>query len=219
MPCIGKDMSALEAKIFGGKYADVTLAAGDQEFKVHKNILSERSQFFDAIFHTPMAEKDQTRIELKDLKAEVFKQMLIYIYNDTIYDHDDILDLYLAADKVWISCLIFFKINYFSTQQFGIDDLKICCKEYLTENMTQSMICPTYQVAILLGDAELKNFILNYVKELSYLIIFSKLAATFDISLLIIETKTRIILIWSKVLIFWRSLKIIQIKQLTSWLL
>jgi hypothetical protein len=91
--------------------------------------------------------------------------------------------------------LIFFKINYFSTQQFGIDDLKICCKEYLTENMTQSMICPTYQVAILLGDAELKNFILNYVKELSYLIIFSKLAATFDISLLIIETKTRIILI------------------------
>ncbi len=104
MPHSGEDqskaLSAVEAKVFGGKYADVTLVAGDQEFKVHKVNLSERSQFFDAMFHTDMKEKDQDRIELKDIKPEVLKEMLIYIYKDQIFNYDLVLDLLMAADKV-----------------------------------------------------------------------------------------------------------------------
>ncbi len=106
MPCSDedndRDPSTLEEKVFGGKYADVTLLAGDQEFKVHKNILSERSQFFDAMFHTDMLEKNQERVELKDINPEVVKEMLIFIYRDKIYKYDLVPDLLMAADKVHV---------------------------------------------------------------------------------------------------------------------
>jgi hypothetical protein len=47
-----------------------------------------------------MLEKNQDRVELKDIKPEVLKEMLIYIYKDMIYCYDNIPNLLLAADKV-----------------------------------------------------------------------------------------------------------------------
>ena len=88
-----------------GKYSDVLLVVGEKEYQAHKNILSARSSVFASMLElnveTNKENKEQQKIEIADMKVEVFDEMIKYIYSgriDSLEKHA--ADLFVAANKV-----------------------------------------------------------------------------------------------------------------------
>lgn len=99
--------------IFNSRFSDVTLVVKDQEFKVHKAILSERSPYFEAMFHTNMKEKSLDKIEIKDIEPEILKELLIFIYLNRMISNNNAIKIFVAADQV-----IFFDLSLKSFKMF-----------------------------------------------------------------------------------------------------
>lgn len=70
-----------------GLFADVTLKVAEQEFKVHKVVLSSVSAYFLNLF-THMQEAHQDCIELQDIDATYFEQLLQLIYTGKLLVQD-----------------------------------------------------------------------------------------------------------------------------------
>jgi len=78
----GKDMNDHIGKLFGEKkFSDVKITCGGEVFDCHRNILSVRSPVFEAMFQSDMLEKHSQNVVIKDIKPEVVKEMLHFIYN------------------------------------------------------------------------------------------------------------------------------------------
>lgn len=79
---------------------DVTLVAGDKEYKAHKAILQVRSPVFEAMLVNDMLEKQKNRVSITDVDPEILIKMLEYIYTgETSITKDIALDLMYAAHK------------------------------------------------------------------------------------------------------------------------
>ena len=59
---------------------DVTLVAGEKEFRAHKLILSGRSPVFTQMFEHEMKEKSTNTVEIDDIEPEILEEMITYIY-------------------------------------------------------------------------------------------------------------------------------------------
>ena len=59
---------------------DVTLVAGEKEFRAHKLILSGRSPIFAKMFEHDMKEKSTNTVEIDDIEPEILEEMITYIY-------------------------------------------------------------------------------------------------------------------------------------------
>ena len=104
-----------------GKQGDVVFVVGGKEFQLHKNILAARSAVFAAMFESDLEEAKQGRVEIPDLAADVFDQLLRYIYSGKIPELDKFaLELFVVADKV--NCLEwqnYNNVSKFITVQFN----------------------------------------------------------------------------------------------------
>ncbi|XP_073838072.1 speckle-type POZ protein B-like [Musca autumnalis] len=89
------------AKILSSEeYSDVTLVAqGDVTFKAHKMILCARSVVFAAMFRNDLEESRKNRIEIKDMDANVMKEMLTNIYTDSEVPKEMAEKLFCVAHK------------------------------------------------------------------------------------------------------------------------
>ena len=95
-----------ESLLTDGKFTDVVLLVDGTELKAHKSILAARSKVFAAMFEHECLEKEQTRVTITDVAADVFEEMLRYIYSAKTPDLDQFAPkLLAAADKV---CIIMF---------------------------------------------------------------------------------------------------------------
>lgn len=121
------------------------------EFHAHKCILAARSPVFKAMFQYRLSETLTSRVVIEDLRPEVIRAMLKYIYTAYLPSDADIepiaCDLYIAAEK------------YF------IESLKIKCREYLVEHLNMDTCIQTYIVAELYNDAMLRKQALKYINE------------------------------------------------------
>jgi speckle-type POZ protein len=80
--------------------SDVTIYAGNQKFPAHRFILSARSSVFEAMLNLDFKEKKENSVTVEE-SAEVFKQILEYIYSGQIPTSECItVELFTAADKV-----------------------------------------------------------------------------------------------------------------------
>ena len=85
---------------------DVTLVVGEseetrKEIQAHKVILGARSPVFAAMFKHQMKEQTQGRVTITDVKAEVFEELLSFIYTGKIRSLEVNPDeLLMASDKV-----------------------------------------------------------------------------------------------------------------------
>ena len=78
----GKEMNDQIGKLFGEKnFSDVKITCGEEVFDCHRNILSVRSPVFDAMFQSDMIENRSKNVVIKDIKPEVVKEMIYFIYN------------------------------------------------------------------------------------------------------------------------------------------
>ena len=86
----------------GAKSSDVVLRVGGKVFQAHKNILTARSSVFGAMFqHDDMKEEGKpNKVDIEDVKVEVFEVMLRFIYTGKVSSNELTIDLLVAADKV-----------------------------------------------------------------------------------------------------------------------
>lgn len=84
-----------------GLLSDVTLHVGNREFKVHRNILANSCDYFNAMFTGGLKESTQKIIKITDVTPEIFEAILKFIYSGEF--PDDLApiakDLLIAADK------------------------------------------------------------------------------------------------------------------------
>jgi hypothetical protein len=57
------------------------LKVADQNYKAHRDVLSNASDYFAAMFSCDMKERDQDVIELKEISPKGFSAMMDYFYH------------------------------------------------------------------------------------------------------------------------------------------
>ncbi|XP_060062922.1 kelch-like protein 5 [Ylistrum balloti] len=86
-----------EARIYDHK-CDVKVHVGKETFRAHRDVLSESSDYFAAMFSHDMKEKEQDVIELKEISPKGITVILEYFYHGYItVDNTNIEDIIEAA--------------------------------------------------------------------------------------------------------------------------
>ena len=65
-------------------FSDVTFVIEGREIHAHRCILSTRSDYFKAMFHSQMKESDTRIIEIKDVSYHAFHRTLEYMYSNVV---------------------------------------------------------------------------------------------------------------------------------------
>ncbi|XP_044015086.1 speckle-type POZ protein-like [Aphidius gifuensis] len=143
-------ISGLPSYLENERFSDIILEVDGKEFKAHKMILSLKSPVFSAMFdHESMKESRDNRVVIKDIDADVVKQMLEYIYTGKTPSkiNDCVHDLIGAADK------------------YHIDDLREICENNLMEKLTVDNAVHTLIVADRYDAKELKTKVVEFIKQ------------------------------------------------------
>ncbi|XP_025038778.1 zinc finger and BTB domain-containing protein 38 isoform X1 [Pelodiscus sinensis] len=100
-------LSILNEQRIRGILCDVTIIVEDTKFKAHSNVLAASSIYFKNIFWSHTICISGHVLELDDLKAEVFTEILNYIYSSTVVvkRQETVTDLAAAGKKLGISFL------------------------------------------------------------------------------------------------------------------
>ncbi|XP_037318502.2 transcriptional regulator Kaiso isoform X2 [Pungitius pungitius] len=89
-------LNAMNVQRNHGLFCDVTIIIQDRKFRAHKTILSASSTYFHQLFSVA-----GQVIELNFIKAEIFEQILNYIYSSKIYRvRSDMLEELINAGQI-----------------------------------------------------------------------------------------------------------------------
>ena len=135
------------SKLFDTKsMSDIEFIVQGTKIKAHRLIVSSASPVMAALFEPGKFKEGSSKtVEIVDIDAEVFEQMLCYMYTGAapkLEEHAE--SLFVAAEK------------------YQIDSLKKDCGKYLscnvtTENVTQCLLLAHYHRAPKLLDASLNH--------------------------------------------------------------
>ncbi|XP_071171261.1 kelch-like protein 36 isoform X1 [Mytilus edulis] len=119
---MNQNFEKVNAKMYDYK-CDVKLKVGDQNYKAHRHVLSNASDYFAAMFSCDMKEKDQDVIELKEISPKGFSAMMDYFYHGYVtIDHDNVEDVIEAArffHNDWLlECCCDFLIRHLSLENY-----------------------------------------------------------------------------------------------------
>ncbi|CAL1275376.1 unnamed protein product [Larinioides sclopetarius] len=130
-----------------GTLSDVILRTDSQSFPAHKCILSARSPVFKAMFTGDMREKTGKSVEIPDLDEATLRELLSYIYTDTVAELQwrGTADLYRASDK------------------YELLDLKRRCSTFLKTNLSVSSVCTVLILADMHHDQELREVAQDFI--------------------------------------------------------
>ncbi|XP_078656156.1 kelch repeat and BTB domain-containing protein 8-like isoform X2 [Branchiostoma floridae x Branchiostoma belcheri] len=93
-----------------GELQDVVLEVEGRRFPCHRLVLSTASPYFRAMFTSDMAESRQKTVVLQGLDADMFEEILSYIYSGTLHvSLDRVQPLYQTAD--------FLQLDYVSSSE------------------------------------------------------------------------------------------------------
>ena len=89
--------------------SDLEVSCDEEVFPCHQAILSARCPVFFAMFQTDMAENQSKKVNITDVKKEVFSEMLRFIYTGKVSSNDSLRelarDLLVAANKYQLDLL------------------------------------------------------------------------------------------------------------------
>lgn len=122
-----REFDDFERILVDAKFTDVTIKVGDQEVKAHKNILTARSQVFQAMFENDMRENRENIVEITDIDIDVLNEVLRYMYAGKINMlENNKKDIYRAADK------------------YQLEGLKTICEDAIISSITVNNIADIF---------------------------------------------------------------------------
>ncbi|KAJ4788484.1 BTB/POZ/MATH-domain protein [Rhynchospora pubera] len=143
-------------KLWGrGERFDVTFEVEEERIYAHKFMLAARSPVFEAELYGSMKEAKSSNIKIKDIKAEVFKALLRFIYTDKFDDgelkrglSDELVqDLFAAADR------------------YALEKLKMQCEKRLHVYLSIDTVLTTLTLAEQHNSAWLKEKCLQFASN------------------------------------------------------
>ena len=136
-----------------GVYCDLTFSIGCEKFRCHRIIVASSSPYFQALLTHQFKENHLDTIELADIEASTFSQLLQYIYSGKIeLDDRNVHDLLIASDM------------------FQMDEIFQFCCHYLSIGLNEENVIETWKIADELECASLKSnaedYILTHFRDL-----------------------------------------------------
>eukprot|EP00058_Branchiostoma_floridae_P025999 XP_002611489.1 hypothetical protein BRAFLDRAFT_63876 [Branchiostoma floridae] len=123
---------------------DVVIEVEDRRFPCHRLVLSAASPYFRAMFTSGMAESRQETVVLQGLDADMFREILSYIYSGTLHvSLDKVQPLYQAADLL--------QLHY----------VRDTCSNYMVMSLASSTCVDMYNFA----DAFSADFVLTRCRQ------------------------------------------------------
>ena len=131
-------------------FSDVKLIVGTNKIEIygHKLFLI-RSSFFKAMFENEMKEKNQSLVNLPDVKYEIFLYILQYLYTDKI----NVKDMNISK---WIEI-------YELADLFGVERLQKICENHLIDNLDYENSPSILKSFDNKGHQKLREYALNYI--------------------------------------------------------
>lgn len=127
---------------------NLSIIVENREFRVHKEILAAKSPVFLAMFENEMKEKQEKQVNIEDINANVFKEVLRYIYTNTVNDlNTHAENLFKAADK------------------YNLSKLTIICVDELTRSLNIENAARILTLANKHNARILKERTLNFIKS------------------------------------------------------
>ncbi|XP_039267485.1 speckle-type POZ protein-like [Styela clava] len=138
----------LEGLLEGGDFTDCTFFVEGKEFKAHKSIIAARSVVFRAMFQHEMEERKLNRVEISDISADVFREMLSFLYTGAAPNLDQMAaELLAAADK------------------YALQRLKVMCEESLCTNLSVENVADILILADLHNADQLKEMAIDFINS------------------------------------------------------
>ena len=130
---------------------DVDLEVSGKTFKGHKLILAAVSPVFEKMFQGKSQENQNNRVIIKDVRADVFEELMSYIYSGQLPHLKEMAsDLLAVADK------------------YSILPLLQICMNNLLENMSVEDAAATYVLADRHSLHQVKPVIIHFMKKHFY---------------------------------------------------
>ncbi|XP_058788635.1 speckle-type POZ protein B-like isoform X2 [Phymastichus coffea] len=96
----------LEQLVESNTFSDVVLVISNIEIPAHKSILAARSSVFNAIFTHNTKENIADKIIIKNMKLEIFREFLRFLYTGSIdMKLEQVHEILAAADQYAVNCL------------------------------------------------------------------------------------------------------------------
>ncbi|XP_066301762.1 kelch-like protein 17 [Branchiostoma lanceolatum] len=106
-PAFGNDMlSVLNDMRAEGDLLDVTVVAGEEEFRAHSTVLACGSDYFRGLFSSGMKESREKRVDLKDpsVTAEAFRLLLEFLYTgQLVVCSENVYDVLAVANHLQVN--------------------------------------------------------------------------------------------------------------------
>ena len=90
-------------------FSDLEITCDEEVFYCHRNIISARSPVFSAMFQADMIENHLQKVNIRDVKKEVFSEVLKFIYTGKVSSEDSLKeqarDILAVANKYQLDLL------------------------------------------------------------------------------------------------------------------
>lgn len=136
---IEKLLRDLKRLMRSGDHSDTTVRVKEEEFRLHKCILSVRNPFFDMMFKNDMREKTADTIHITDCEPEQFRSLIHYIYTGEVdkLSPENVFNLYEMADM------------------YQEEQLKVECLQLLMNTVDVDNFCDVIVLALKQNEQEL----------------------------------------------------------------
>jgi speckle-type POZ protein len=155
MLCSGGLQEHIENLWTKGEEIDVTFEVEGKCIPAHKLILAARSSVFKAELFGHMEEADMDYIRIEDMKFEVFKALIHFIYTDKLRND-------LHAGMPWTELL---QDLFVAADRYALHKLKALCEQRLAENLCIDTVASTLVLADRHNSAWLKEKCFDFVSD------------------------------------------------------
>ncbi|GIY49748.1 speckle-type POZ protein [Caerostris darwini] len=129
--------------------SDICLRVGTESFSVHKSILSSRSPVFRNMFKN--GTKEGEAIEICDLDAKLLRDLLLFLYTETV------------DDLQWESATALLKASH----MYQVMDLAKLCSTYLGDNLCKTNVSNALSMSEKFDDEGLKLAVQQFISDQS----------------------------------------------------
>ncbi|KAM3277983.1 hypothetical protein ACQJBY_045703 [Aegilops geniculata] len=116
---------------------DVEFLVGGEKFRAHRSVLAARSPVFRAEFFGSMKESTtKNAIHIDDMEAEVFSNLLTFIYTDDVMPDRNQVDEYAMAQHLLVAA-----------DRYGLERLRLICEDKLCNRIDTSSVATILALA------------------------------------------------------------------------